>query len=219
MKSVSKKFFILLLAAMLALQPASEVQASAKSNADKMLSYYKKGSIKKAKQYNKKLSKKASNASTKNLSKKTKTAYRKIVKKYKLDTSLYSSEPYLWGYYLADMDGDKKAELLVQYGTCEADVRTAVYKYKGGKAKKVAQVFSGHTGYYAYPGHAGVISVTAHMDYENVATLTLKKGKLKSKSYGGRYANGNYFPFRQPLYGHIKYDSNYKPSLDLKDLL
>lgn len=218
MKSVRGKIFILVLAAMLALQPAGEVQASAKSNADKMLSYYKKGAIKKAKQYNKKLSKKASNASIKKLSKKAKTAYRKIVKKYKVDTSIYSSKPYLWGYYLADMDGDKKAELLVQYGTCEADARTVIYKYKGSKAKKVAQTFSGHTAYYAYPGHAGVIAVTGHMGYESVVTLTLKNGKLKSKSYGSRYTGENYFPFRQSLYGHIKYNSNYKPSLDLKDL-
>ncbi len=218
MKNVAKKIFIVVLAAVLALQPVSVVQASAKSNVDKMLRCYKKGSIKKAKQYNRRLSKKASKASIKKLSKKTKAAYRKVLKKYKLNTDIFSSDPYLWSYYLADMDGDKKAELLVQYGTCEADVRTAVYKYRRGKAKKVGQVYSGHTSYYAYPGHAGVISVTAHMDYESVSTLALKKGRLKSKSYGDRDTKGHYFPFRQYLYGHIKYNSDYEASLDLKDL-
>lgn len=215
MKGVLKKGLLAVLTAVLVLQPVSTVQASAKSNADKMLSYYKKGSIKKAKQYNSKLSKKASKASIKKLSKKQKAAYRKVVKKYRLG---YSSKPYLWGYYLVDMDGDKKAELLVRYGTCEADVRTAVYKYKGGKAKKVRQIASGHTAYYAYPGHAGVISVWGHMGYESVSTVVLKNGKLKSKSYGGREVKGSFFPFRQSLYSHIKYDKNYKPTLDLKDL-
>lgn len=218
MKGVLKRGLLVVLTAVLVLQPVSVVQASAKSNADKMLSYYKKGNIKKAKQYNSKLSKKASKTSIKKLSKKQKEAYRKVVKKYRLDSSIYSSKPYLWGYYLADMDGDKKAELLVRYGTCEADVRTAVYKYKGGKAKKVGQMYSGHTMYYAYPGHAGVINVRAHMGYEDVSTTVLKSGKLKSKSYGGRQVTGNLFPFRQSLYGHIKHDKNYKPTLDLKDL-
>ena len=91
----------------------------------------------------------------------------------------------------------------------EADVRTAVYKYKGGKAKKVRQMASGHTAYYAYPGHAGVISVWGHMGYESVSTVVLKNGKLKSKSYGGREVKGSFFPLRQSLYSHIKLVSSH----------
>ena len=48
------------------------------------------------------------------LSKKAKAAYKKVVKKYKIEFS--SNKEYLWGYYLVDMNGDKKAELLVQHG-------------------------------------------------------------------------------------------------------
>lgn len=216
MKGVLKRALLAVITAVLVLQPVSVVQASAKSNADKMLSYYKKGNIKKAKQYNSKLSKKASTTCIKKMSKKQKAAYRKVVKKFKVD---YSAKPYyLWGYYLVDLDGDKKAELLVKYGTCEADVRTTVYKYTGGKAKKVKTVPSGHVSYYAYPGHAGMICVWGHMDGEAVSTMVLKNGRLKTKSYGGRTVTGNFFPFRQSLYGHIKYDKKYKPTLDLKDL-
>ena len=153
-----------------------------------------------------------------NLSKKEKAAYLQVVKGYRLNSSLSSSKPYLWGYYLADLDGDKKAELLVQYGTCEADARTKVYKYKSGNAKKIGQIPSGHTGYFAYPGHSGVIAAWGHMGYESVSVVTLKNGKLKTTGCGSRDAKGNYFPFRQRLYGHIKYNSKYKPSLDLKDL-
>lgn len=221
MKKTVKKVCILALALVLALQPATAVQASAKSDIDNVLKNYKKGKISKAKKYNKKLSKKASKACIKKLSKKAKKAYLKAVKKYVFNGPS-SSMKSLWGYYLADMDGDKKAELLVKHGTCEADVKITVYKYKSGKAKKVGSFYSGHTTYYAYPGHAGVIAVTGHMGYESVQTITLKGGKLKTKSYGSRDLNRSggqdWFPFRQQLDNHVRYDSRYRSSLSLKDL-
>ena len=101
-------------------------------------------------------------------------------------------------------------------------MKITVYKYKSGKAKKVGSFYSGHTTYYAYPGHAGVIAVTGHMGYESVQTITLKGGKLKTKSYGSRDLNQSggqdWFPFRQQLDNHVRYDSRYRSSLSLKDL-
>lgn len=220
MKKTLKVFIAAVLTATLMAPTAGMAYASTKTDAEKVLKYYKQGNIKKAKQYNKKLPKKASTASIKRLSSKAKSSFLKVVKSYNLNTSIYSKKPYIWGYYLVDMDGDKKAELLVQYGTCEADVRTAVYKYKNGKAKRVARTFSGHTAYYAYPGHSGVIAYWAHMGNESISVTKLKNGKLKSVGYGGRIVNSysSFFPLRQPLNGHIKYDANYKRTLDLKDL-
>lgn len=217
-KTLFKKMVMFIFAAALLILPVNAAQASVKSDADNMLKYYKKGNISKAKQYNKKLPKNASKTCIKKLSKNAKNAYKKTVKKYKINAPL--GKEYLWGYYLVDMDGDKKAELLVQHGTCEADVRTTIYTYKSGKVKKITETYSGHEGYYAYPGHAGVICVFGHMGYENVATMVIKKGKAVVKSYGGRDLNkgGNYFPFKQALYSHIKYDKNYKSSVDYKDL-
>lgn len=212
------KIIMVMLALTLVIPPTGVAYASTKSNAEKVLKYYKKGNYTLAKKYNKKLPKKASKACVKKLSKKAKAAFLKKVRSFSLDSSIYSSKPYLWGYYLVDMDGDKKAELLVQYGTCEADVRTAVYKYKNGKAKRVGRFYSGHTGYYAYPGHAGVITVWGHMGYEGVGVTRIKKGKLVSKDYGGREIKSNWFPFRQLLDSHIKYDSNWNRRLLVSDL-
>lgn len=224
LKKELKKALVLLFAVVLALQPAATVQASAKSDAANVLKYYKKGDIRKAKKYNKKLSKKASKTCIKKLSKKAKAAYLKTVKKYSFNKG-QSTMKSLWGYYLADLDGDKKAELLIQHGTCEADVKTTIYQYKNGKAKKVGSMYSGHVTYYDYPGHAGVIAVQTHMGYESVGTVFLKKGKIKTKGYGSRDLNSSvgtgeydWFPFRQQLDSHVKYNSNYKPSLVLKDL-
>ena len=61
MKRQLKRMSVLAFAIILALQPVSVVQASARSNAANVLKYYKKGDISKAKKYNKKLAKKASN--------------------------------------------------------------------------------------------------------------------------------------------------------------
>lgn len=202
---------------MLVLLPVDSASASTKSNAEKMISNYKKGKYSVAKKYCKKLPKEASKKCIKKLSKKAKAAYRKMVKKYKLSSENYSDE-YLWGYYLVDLDGDKKAELLVQHGTCEADVRTEVYTYKGGKAKQVGTLYSGHTGYYAYPGRAGMIQQYGHMGYESVAVTTMKKGKLQTTPCGAREIKTDYFPFRQLLDGHIRYGKNYNKSIDWKDL-
>lgn len=215
-----KKLIMFTFTMMLVLVPAGVANASTKSNAENVLKYYQKGNISKAKKYNKQLAKEQSKTCIKKLSKKAKAAYKKVVKKYKLDIDTTSKQGYLWGYYLVDMNGDKKAELLVQHGTCEADVRTTIYTYKGGKAEKIAETFSGHTGYYAYPGHSGVICVWGHMGYESVSTMAIKNGKIETKSYGGRDLNngGDWFPFKQALYGHIKYSKDYKSSLDLEDL-
>lgn len=203
---------------MVLMVPAKVAQASTKSDAENVLKYYQEGNISKAKKYNKNLAKNPSKTCIKKLSKKAKAAYKKVVKKYKIEFS--SNKEYLWGYYLVDMNGDKKAELLVQHGTCEADVRTTIYTYKGGKAKKIAETFSGHTGYCAYPGHSGVICVWGHMGYESVSTMVIKDGKIETKSYGGRDLNksGDWFPFKQVLYNHIEYDENYNRYVDWKDL-
>ncbi len=223
MKKKSKllmKLTALAFAVTLLILPANTANASTKSDAENVLKYYQKGNISKAKKYNKKLSKNPGRACIRNLSTEAKNAYKKVVKKYRVYSSSSSGKEYLWGYYLVDMDGDKKAELLVKHGTCEADVRTTIYTYKNGKAKKIKDTFSGHTSYYAYPGHAGVICVWGHMGCESVSTQAIKKGKFVSKSYGGRDLNesGDWFPFRQMLYDHINYDKNYKASVDWNDL-
>jgi hypothetical protein len=200
----------------------STVTVNAASNTKLMTNYlkaYKNKKYKKAKSYLNKMKKSDKDTSLKKMSKKQKKAYLKVVKKYSKNLNIMYGD-YLWGYYLADLNKDKKAELLIQYGSCEADVRTYVYTFKKGKAKKVAMTYSGHTGYVAYPGK-GVVQVWGHMGCCGVSVLTMKGNKLSSKNYGGQDINKSGDDYILPsnyLYSHIKYDAHYNRSLDLSDL-
>lgn len=215
MKSVIRNFAMALVTLVVAFSITMTAEASAKSDANKMLSAYKAGKYSEAIRYGKKLPKNQSKTCIKKLSKKAKAAYKKKVKSYPLGFS----GDYLWGYYLVDLTGDKKAELMIQHGTCEADARTEIYTFKGGKLKKLAEVASGHTMYYDYPGHTGVIVFWCHMGYEGLSTMRIKGGKINTTAIGDReIKNGSFLDMNGALYSHIKYGSNYKPSLDLKDL-
>ena len=198
------------------------VQAKAASNTKLMtqyLKYYKQKNYKKAASTLKKMKKSNKDTSLKKMSKKQKTAYKKVVKKYGKSFSP-SGGNYLWGYYLADLNKDKKPELLVKYGSCEADVRTFIYTYTKGKAKQIAEFGSGHTGYVAYPGK-GVVQVMGHMGYCYVSVITMKNGAITTKEYGSQDLNkdgGDYVLPENYLYNHIKYDSNYNSKVDYSDL-
>ncbi len=196
-------------------QAASE--KSDGKNMKKVLDNYKKKKYKAATKYAKKLNKTAKEACVKKMSKGMKKAYKKVVKKYPFEYTSYS-EPYLWGYYLTDMDNDKKADLIVKVGTCEADARAYVYQYKKGKAVKVATLGGGHTAYFAYPKHNGIVIQWGHMGYESISVAKLKNGKVTSQVIGSRDLNKKGASFMKlgcALDDHISYDSSYKSRVDL----
>lgn len=190
-------------------QAASE--KSDGKNMKKVLDNYKKKNYKAATKYAKKLNKTAKEACVKKMSKGMKKAYKKVVKKYPANYTSYS-EPYLWGYYLTDMDNDKKADLILKVGTCEADVRMYIYQYKKGKAVKVATLGAGHTALYAYPKHNGIVVQWGHMGYESLSVTKLKNGKTTTKSYGSREINydkgQSFLSLGCVLDNHIDYDSS-----------
>ena len=107
--------------------------ASYGSAMEKTLKYYRQGKYSKAETYNKKLPKVITENCVKKMSSKMKRAYLKVVKKYPTDYSSTSGK-YMWDYYLSDIDNDKKTDLLIHYGSCEADVKLIVFQYKKGKA-------------------------------------------------------------------------------------
>ena len=115
------------------------------------------------------------------------------------------------------MNKDKKPELLIQYGSCEADVRTVIYTYKKSKASKVKTFFSGHTGYIAYPGK-GLLQIWAHMGSCSVSVMTMKKGKINVKNYGSQTTEKDYCLPNNYLDNHIDYNKNYKASVNYSDL-
>lgn len=219
-KKVSQLFLLLLFVGLLFAGSLTTQAASEKSdgkNMKKVLDNYKKKNYSNAQKYANKLNKTAKEACVNKMSKGMKKAYKKVVKKYPTSYTSYN-KPYLWGYYLTDIDNDKKADLIVQVGTCEADARAYVYQYKKGKAIKVATLAGGHVSYYAYPKHKGIVIQSAHMGYESISVVTIKNGKVTTQSIGSRDLNNkknqNYLSLGCWLDNHIKYES-YKRSVDL----
>ncbi len=157
--------------------PAEAVSYNMKS----YLKAYKSGNFKKANKIAKKLPKKAKSYN-KYMSKKMKKAYSKKVVGTK-NISLY---------YLCDITGDKKPELFMQTGTCEADYRIKVYTYKKNKVKKIGSFFGGHSYLCDYPGKKAVLLAYGHMGSESLSVIKYKKGKLKAKHVNGRYSETDY---------------------------
>lgn len=219
MRRKRKSFICIILAVLMfaCLSGTSAQAASAKTLYQKAVSYYKKGKYSSAGKYFSKLPEKANEACVKKMPAKMKKAYRNIVKKYRVSSGL-SLKPYLWGYYLTDIDKDKTPELLVEYGTCEADVRMLVYTYKSGKAKKIGTFYCGHSGFYYFPLGNGLMVQQGHMGYEQLSLVQIKNNKLVSKEIGKGHEAQKYTPVPYYLDYHIKYDSNYNRSVDYSPL-
>ncbi len=175
----------------------------------KMLNAYKNKEYKKAADIAKALPEYADEKSiAKPMRSKQKKAYIKFLGTFPLfDTD--RNGDYLWDYFVKDLDGDGSNELCVYYGSCEADVRLRVYRYRAGKVQAVTQEYLSHGIWCDFPGKAGVIYVYAHSGGESVSVVTLSKNKLKIKRYGshsyGFVSKNDYkyisFPYRFP--GHI----------------
>lgn len=196
---------------------AASTEKSDGKNMKKVITYYGKKKYKKAAAYNKKLSKKAKEKCVDNMSAGMKKAYLKKVKKYSTELSADGS-PYLWKYYLTDIDNDKQADLLIKSGTCEADVMLDVYVYKNNRLKHIGSKGAFHSGYYAYPMHNGIVEYGGMWGEEWVNLVTIVNGKLKTKKIGTRIIDDEWFSLECSLDTHVSYDSNYKSIVDYSDL-
>lgn len=143
----------------------------------KVLKYYKAKKYKKANKYAKKLPRYAKEKCVKNMPKKMKRAYKSKFKK------LGNKAKEL---YFTDINNDKRADMLVLYGSFEANFKLKLYMYKKGKVKYKAKTIGGHCAYYAYPNHKGIVRQYAHMGGEALSVLKYKKGKFVEKRYGSR---------------------------------
>ncbi len=160
--------------------------ASAADKVMKMLKYYKNGEYAKADAIGKKLSGKKANEKKyrKALSSKAKSVYAEVLESYKLYSS-GSAEPYMWNYFVKDLDGKGMPELCMIYGSCEADVQIQVFRFKNNKAYLVATDYCAHSSFSDIPGKKGVVVTYGHMGSQHVYVMTLKNNKLKYKDYNG----------------------------------
>lgn len=215
---------IVLCAALSVSVPFTSMAASGSSSGKLMTQFlkaYKAKNYKKAGKLSKKMKKYVTEPCVKKMSKTCKTKYRakvkSYVKKYGIDYSI-DSPAHVWGYYLCDLDNNKVPELIIQYGSCEADVRADIFTYKKHKARKVGRIYCGHSVFCAYPKRAGCVVCYAHMGYASIQVVKLKKGKIKTVRYGSQSNVQNYCLPRMMLKTHISYDSNYNPHISYKDL-
>ena len=210
MKNIKKLIMVLVMALVFTgiyLPQSSTAYASSSSNVTKMLSAYKKHYYVTAEKYAKKLTSTKDSSERKMTSSMKKAFKSTLTKKY----SISRTE----SVHFVDMDGDNKAEMLVVYGSCEADLHTYIYKYKNGKAVYVGRFDSGHSVLVNYPGHKGVIVHFGQMGYENISTVCLKNGKISLTNYGTRNIGlGDYLSLKY-LNPHMKYDKNYNAKWNL----
>ena len=83
------------------------------------------------------------------------------------------------GYYLYDVDKDEVPELIVKFGTCEADYDGRLYTFDGEKAVYVGEFSLGHSGLATCPSQNGVILNYGHMGGAYMQKMTLKNGELE----------------------------------------
>lgn len=83
------------------------------------------------------------------------------------------------GYYLYDVDKDEVPELIVKFGTCEADYDGRLYTLDGEHAVYVGEFPLGHSGLATCPSQNGVILNYGHMGGAYMQKMTLKNGELE----------------------------------------
>lgn len=86
------------------------------------------------------------------------------------------------GYYLYDMDKDDIPELIVAFGSGEADYLGHFYTFDGEKAVFTGETGLGHTDLYTTPDGDGLIQYWAHMGGISVSRITLEGNELLSSA-------------------------------------
>ena len=196
-----------------------ESQAAMKNSMGNFVKLYRQGKYSQAKKMAKKLPKKASKKYAKNMSKKMKGAYLKTVKSFKTSGD-YMNPPkkgYIWGYYLTDINNDKKTDLIVHHGTSAVNEWVSVYTYKKGKAKKVGTRQVRSVEFFDYPGKKGVVVTSFRKYEENIHLIKVKGNKLVMEKVATRSVpSGKYIKMPYRLNDH-RY-SMYSTNLNLSDL-
>lgn len=94
-------------------------------------------------------------------------------------------------YTLYDIDKDGIPEMIIKYGTCEADYHGDIYTNDGYAVTPVeTDLGMGHTGFYTDPDENGIIWVWAHMGGQYIQRVSIVDGKLESKELLDEYIEG-----------------------------
>lgn len=173
-----------------------------KTSAKNMLSLYEKRKYSDAQRMAKKLPKKANESCIRRMSTKMKQRYSRVLSSYFKPNRLECQ-----GYFLTDINKDKVPEMVVKFGSCEADMQIDVWTYKNNEEIYCGMLGAGHSGYYAYPDGNGMIQQYGQMGYEQLYKVYMSGTRVKVKKIGRERSGGNYFELPYRLDDHYRWDS------------
>ena len=114
-------------------------------------------------------------------------AYEQILDGWKSQIAAYPADSYSvpeLSYLVYDIDKDGTPELVVKFGTCEADYRGAIYAFRDGQGVQVGEEFGlAHSSFYSDPGENGIIQMSGHMGYAYAVRISLADGYTAEMLY------------------------------------
>lgn len=103
-------------------------------------------------------------------------------------------------YAIYDIDEDGIRELIVSYGTCEADWINDVYTLEDGLVCMIGS-FYGHVGLFAESNGKGIYTVGGRERYEVITKITIQNGKVMEEDiWSGEMKEGEeYYSNENPI--------------------
>jgi len=145
------------------------------------------------------------NAFRKDISRPAKNAYRSIVAEHAnrsyWNKYMRSYMSYMCYYSLFDMDSDGIPELIMSFGTCEADNKYYIYTYSNGEVRYLSSFSERTMAFYGGSNSSnGVLyAVMGHMDHEYVFQLSLTNGVFNKETIVNNRYTQNYYSTPYPV--------------------
>ena len=179
--------------------PLPAYQKSQSRTMTKWLKAFRTGHVLSCDQIAKTMPKYTEELSSLKMSSGMRNAYLEVVKEYRGKRFVIGGGN-LGAYYLSDLDGDGKVELIIEDFDCDCPSVLNIYKYQNKKAKEVVSGYEYATyvnkngppfgspsedelSFYAYENHPGMICYERHDGKEQVSILKLSGHKLKKIKY------------------------------------
>lgn len=179
--------------------PLPAYQKSQSRTMTKWLKAFRTGHVSSCDQIAKTMPKYTEELSSLKMSSGMRNAYLEVVKEYRGKRFVIGGGN-LGAYYLSDLDGDGKVELIIEDFDCDCPSVLNIYKYQNKKAKEVVSGYEyaayvnkngppfgspseDELSFYAYENHPGMICYERHDGKEQVSILKLSGHKLKKIKY------------------------------------
>lgn len=115
-------------------------------------------------------------------------AYHDLLTEVRIESKMIRKHEEAYGgvsevYYLYDIDKDDIPELMIRYGTCEADYYIDIYTYREGQAGYIGGTMAGHTAFYSWPQENAMLAFWGHMGYAFAEKVSIADGQIVIESF------------------------------------